>query len=73
MKHTTLIVTSSTFKNAGQEEESSDNPYLQLGTVEPVDLVKFSYQIASGMVRLEFTIMHSQTLQYNVAYHPNSC
>ncbi len=37
-------------KNAGQDVGDHDNPYIRLGSIVTVDLVKFSYQIASGMV-----------------------
>ena len=33
---------------------SPDSPYAALGEVEPVSLISFAYQIASGMVCLEF-------------------
>ena len=30
---------------------SEDSPYVNLGEVEPVNLISFAFQIASGMVR----------------------
>lgn len=46
---------------AGGEEvgtlvPSPDSPYAALGEVEPVNLISFAYQIASGMVRATFAI-----------------
>ena len=32
------------------EEDDENDAYLELGNVSPVDLISFSYQIASGMV-----------------------
>ena len=36
---------------------SEESPYVNLGDVEPVNLVSFAYQIAAGMVS-----MHPYTL-----------
>ena len=35
---------------------SDESPYVDLGDVEPVNLVSFAYQIASGMVVLHVYI-----------------
>ena len=38
--------------NNNQEEEEGEQPYKSLGVVAPVDLLSFSYQVASGMVSI---------------------
>lgn len=46
-------------QNAGQDTGDHDNAYTNLGNIVKVDLVKFSYQIASGMVSgYQWTQLH---------------
>ena len=44
-------------KKEPEEEEEDNSGYKDLGDIEPDDLIRFAYQIASGMVSLYHNIL----------------